>query len=86
MKHAIRLVMVTLCLLLSSILLRANDPAQEFSISNNPNGVWSYGFTPTLGGPFTLADKKWTNLMNIGEYQQGAESLVWRRSSYIVGR
>lgn len=74
MKHAIRIMMVTLCLLLSSILLRANDPAQEFSISNNPNGVWSYGFTPTLGGPFTLADKKWINLMNIDEYQQGADA------------
>lgn len=72
MKYLIRLVMVTLCLLLSSILLRANDPAQEFSISNNPNGVWSYGFTPTLGGPFALADKKSANLMGL-DYQQGSD-------------
>ncbi|MGO8672197.1 MAG: beta strand repeat-containing protein, partial [Capsulimonadaceae bacterium] len=25
-----------------------------FSPTNNPNGVWSYGDTPTLGGPFSL--------------------------------
>ena len=73
MKHAIRLMMMTLCLLLASTLVHANDPAQQFSISTNPNGIWSYGFIPTLGGPLALADMKWVNLMNIDEYQQGAD-------------
>ncbi len=29
------------------------DIATDFSATNNPNGVWSYGSTPTLGGTFT---------------------------------
>jgi len=28
--------------------------AHDFSTRLNPNSVWSYGFTTTLGGPFTL--------------------------------
>ena len=28
--------------------------AQNFSFSLNPNSVWSYGFTTTVGGPFSL--------------------------------
>jgi hypothetical protein len=54
MKHVFRLILLTSCLLLLSTFLFANDPAQEFSITNNPNGVWSYGLTWTLGGPFEL--------------------------------
>ncbi len=27
------------------------DPAADFSALNNPNGVWSYGYSLTLGGP-----------------------------------
>jgi hypothetical protein len=30
------------------------DGNKDFSESQNPNGVWSYGWTPTLGGTFTL--------------------------------
>lgn len=45
---------MTACLLLASTLAVANDPGREFSITKNPNGVWSYGYTSTLGGPFTL--------------------------------
>lgn len=29
------------------------DAAADFSITNNPNGSWSYGSTSTLGGTFT---------------------------------
>jgi hypothetical protein len=31
----------------------AYDVAGDFTIASNPNGVWSYGYTPTLGGPFS---------------------------------
>jgi hypothetical protein len=30
------------------------DPAAAFSPSSNPNGVWSYGYSLTLGGPMVL--------------------------------
>ncbi len=30
------------------------DPTKEFSATNNPSGVWSYGWTPTLAGAVTL--------------------------------
>jgi RHS repeat-associated protein/uncharacterized repeat protein (TIGR01451 family) len=29
------------------------DPAADFSATSNPNGVWTYGWSPTRGGPFT---------------------------------
>jgi hypothetical protein len=33
----------------------AFDAAAEFSATANPNGVWSYGYTNVLAGPFNLA-------------------------------
>lgn len=30
------------------------DLATEFSTNSNPNGLWSYGYSTTLGGPMTL--------------------------------
>jgi hypothetical protein len=44
--------------MLSVVALRASadtvyDAAGDFSISSNPNGVWSYGTETTLGGTFT---------------------------------
>lgn len=71
MRYGIRLLVAILCLV-PMTLLNAGDPAQEFSISRNPNGVWSYGFIPGLGGPFALADIAVAN--SIPEYQQGADS------------
>ena len=40
----------------ATILARAStfDAALDFSSTLNPNGPWSYGSTPTLGGAFTL--------------------------------
>jgi hypothetical protein len=77
MKYIIRLMLVTSCLLLVSTFLFGNDPAKEFSITKNPNGVWSYGFTPTLGGPFALADGRIANAvcrsMTDCRYEQGAD-------------
>ena len=33
---------------------RADSPATDFSATANPNGVWSYGYSQTQGGPFIL--------------------------------
>jgi hypothetical protein len=30
------------------------DVATDFSVSNNPNGAWSYGYSTTLAGPIIL--------------------------------
>jgi hypothetical protein len=30
------------------------DPAADFSLSGNPHGPWSYGYSQTLGGPLIL--------------------------------
>jgi hypothetical protein len=65
MKTLTRL-LLTICLLaLSSTLLHATDSAQEFSIAKNPNGLWSYGSTTTLGGPFTLYPQALINLQGV---------------------
>lgn len=29
------------------------DLARDFSLTANPNGAWSYGWAPSIGGPFT---------------------------------
>ena len=51
----------TLALSFVAALFGAAAPAatqynltQDFSVASNPNGVWSYGHTPALGGFFTL--------------------------------
>ncbi|MBI3415096.1 MAG: hypothetical protein HY043_07220 [Verrucomicrobia bacterium] len=38
------------------------DPATSFSVTKNPNGVWSYGFSSTLGGPLILHES--TNIFS----------------------
>ena len=30
------------------------DAAEDFSLSSNPNGAWSYGYSATVGGTFQL--------------------------------
>lgn len=35
----------------------------DFSLSANPNGSWSYGFTSTLGGPLVLYTDRQPNLL-----------------------
>jgi hypothetical protein len=43
------------------------DPAADFSASNNPNGVWSYGWTQTLASAFNMD----TN------FQNGSGLIFW---------
>ena len=65
MKHAINLMVMTSCFLLASTFVFANDPVKEFSITANPNGAWSYGFTATLGGAFTLYPEAHANYLGV---------------------
>ena len=48
----------TLSLLIALITIRAGaqtyDAAAQFSGTDNPNGVWSYGCTESLGAAFHL--------------------------------
>ena len=48
----------TLSLLIALITIRAGaqtyDAAAQFSGTRNPNGVWSYGCTQSLGAAFQL--------------------------------
>jgi hypothetical protein len=49
-------VMTLCCAILSAVPATAQtfDPAVDFSTSANPSGVWSYGWTQTLGSSFIL--------------------------------
>jgi hypothetical protein len=66
-KLSIALVALTLTSVAAAAVY---DVANDFSLSSNPNGVWSYGSEDTLGGLFTLFDtaatccgglESWTN-------------------------
>ncbi len=46
--------------LLSALTVRAIDIAGSFSTASNPQGVWRYGYTPTLGGALTVHASKGT--------------------------
>lgn len=61
--------LLALAAILGSVLLPAigkadvvYDAAKDFSTVSNPNGVWTYGWEPTVGGPFTRFDKVSTSL------------------------
>jgi hypothetical protein len=47
------------------------DPAVQFSVTNNPNGVWSYGYSTTFRSPFIFYPYSGINLMS------GSELDVW---------
>jgi hypothetical protein len=64
MKTIRRLLLAGSCVLMLSTLVFSNDPAKEFSITKNPNGIWSYGYTTSLGGPFILITDTWVNRWN----------------------
>ena len=59
-------------LLLGAALATAEtyDLAGQFSIAGNPNGTWSYGWSASRGGPFTLMTNGWT------DYSCGTQN-VW---------
>jgi hypothetical protein len=42
----------------SPIFAQSFNAVQDFSLNSNPNGAWSYGYTPTRGGALTLFTDK----------------------------
>ena len=48
------LALITLGLAIPAPARADFDAAADFSSSSNPNGVWSYGYSTTLGGTFNL--------------------------------
>ncbi len=51
-------IFLVVVLALTAKTARADSIAAQFSITSNPNGNWSYGYTTTLGGafsPFTIS-------------------------------
>jgi hypothetical protein len=46
------------------------DPAADFSLNSNPNGVWSYGYSTTLGGVMTLHQEADANWRGTGVYSR----------------
>jgi len=44
----------------SPIFAQSFNAVQDFSLNSNPNGAWSYGYTPTRGGALTLFTDKST--------------------------
>jgi hypothetical protein len=47
------------------------DAAMDFSLNSNPNGVWSYGYSATLGGAMVLDDQN---------VQDSSGLYVWRNA------
>ena len=49
------------------------DPAVAFSATNNPSGLWTYGFSTTLGSPVML------------DPEQGSDNgiSVWRTNIWL---
>jgi hypothetical protein len=44
----------------------ADSAAGDFSITNNPNGVWSYGYSSSLGAAFTQYSSNITSYQTFG--------------------
>lgn len=53
MRKAWTVTMLTTMALAPTAYASSFDAATDFSLGSNPNGVWSYGYSSTLGGPFT---------------------------------
>jgi hypothetical protein len=54
MKNPLLRVAGLLCLIAGPAAANLYVPGGDFSLASNPNGVWQYGYTASLGGPITL--------------------------------
>ena len=65
MKHGIRIIIAGLVVGMMYVpavpAATIHDVAADFSLAANPNGVWSYGYTTTLGGALILYTDKGTS-------------------------
>ena len=53
-RYAAVIAILSIPATLSALSPIVHDTAEEFSNINNPNGVWRYGYSATLGGALTL--------------------------------
>lgn len=53
-KAALVVLMLSLTSVAQAVVF---DVANDFSIASNPNGVWTYGYSSTLGGTLNLYDE-----------------------------
>ena len=59
-----KLAIATLLIVASKAHATTFNAAADFSLSSNPNGVWSYGYSTTLGGTFILDTNSGTMTIN----------------------
>ena len=52
------------------------DAVADFSKANNPNGVWSYGDTPTRGGSFSLYDVAASSVVGLEGWSVGGADIT----------
>ncbi len=75
---------MALCVTMSLSCRADYDAAADFSTTNNPNGVWSYGNSATLGGAFNLFSTNGTyegiDYWNFNG-SQGASPLVYHNGT-----
>ncbi|MEA5533810.1 PEP-CTERM sorting domain-containing protein [Crocosphaera sp. XPORK-15E] len=58
-------VLVVSSLAIAPVQAATFDAATDFSATNNPNGVWSYGDSNTLGSVFNLYTNKYTDVTGL---------------------
>ena len=58
--------------------------ADDFSLDGNPNGVWSYGYTATLGGTFALHPYSTTSQWGYGFLSAWYSGISWDDSPQIL--
>ncbi len=70
MKAALRLFLASVLALAAPSFSNAQhyDPSADFSIANNPNGVWSYGWQSTLGSIFNLYSEVLPNGHDLADF------------------
>jgi len=60
------------------------DVAEDFSLDGNPNGVWSYGHTTTLGGTFVLYPYSTNNWAGYSFMHAWYSGISWDDSPQIM--
>lgn len=68
-----RLLVVGLFALALPAALRADSAGVQFSATNNPSGIWSYGYTTLLGGSFSRYNSRTSICSCIAPILRGAE-------------
>ena len=78
-RNVSRLSFAALTVLLSvaaSAHAQTYNAVADFSNANNPNGVWSYGDTPTRGGAFSLYDVAASSVVGLEGWSVGGADIT----------